>query len=89
MVGGVVGGVVLGWWWRGWRCKREEPACPVWQREANVLWGADLQKRYPDGMHDRRPTPVVEILDASAVPKLRRGTYTAETRLEGPSRRRP
>ena len=54
---GVAVAAALAWWARGWWCRRANPNCPVWAQERKLIWKAKLRKQYPNGSHERRPTP--------------------------------
>ena len=54
---GVAVAAALAWWARGWWCRRANPNCPVWAQERKLIWKAKLRKQYPNGSHERHPTP--------------------------------
>jgi hypothetical protein len=53
-----VGAFALGWRASAWYCQQATPSCPRWRPQWLAMWIAGLKKHYPNGSHERHPTPV-------------------------------
>jgi hypothetical protein len=73
---GVIGGVFLGVWWKGWNCRRINPHCPIWQQERDVAWKDELRRRYPGTRPERRGT--TEVLTPGVLDKIREEAAPSE-----------
>ena len=58
---GIAGAGILGWHAHREWCMRVNLGCVLWQREAQKPWKEKWLRRYPNGSHERHPTPVVGI----------------------------
>ena len=92
MLIGCAGSGALGWYAKGWHCRRMNPACPDGQPERVEAWKAEWRRQHPATRAERHGTTEVVTAELLAeqgragVP-LARTEPTPTTDVTNPKRR--
>ena len=63
MLVGCAGSGALGWYAKGWHCRRMNPSCPDGQPERVEAWKAEWRRQNPASLVERHGTTEIATLD--------------------------